>query len=87
MPSAEGKGKGLYFRHEKIDSEGAVLHSILLTNQLIQAVFGYGTKSRCIDVHTVICARRLPVQRDPKADRLSILRWSKNKMKVSGMLR
>ena len=70
--SAKRKREGLRSRIEKLDLEGAILNGALLTNELVQTLIRDLPVSLRVGIHSVIHSRRLAVNRDPEANRLSV---------------
>jgi hypothetical protein len=75
----------VHIRDQKLDSESPILYCAVLTNQLVQAVFGDRAVAVRVDIHAVIRSGGFAVYCDSEADGLPILRGPQDQMKVSGV--
>src|SRR5688572_30263710 len=83
--SAEGERVRFYAGIQELNLEPSIDNAARLANQLIQALFGSHAVAARLDVETVRGGRRLPIERDAKADRAAGSRRSHHQMQVAGM--
>ena len=84
--SAEGERISLNAGNEKLDAEGAILQNgSLLANQLIQAVFRYGSVAIRIGVYTMIRAGCFAIESYAEADGCAGFGGPEYEMQIAGV--